>query len=795
MGRDSVVNPGGELPRRRALARAISTVVAGGMAGTTMLAYAQTSDNSGLEQIIVTATKRSENIQDIPESVLAFTTADIQRFGFKGVEDFTRFVPSLTSISSSPGQTKFVFRGVATSDAPYLAAATVGVYLDEQPITIFSQTPEVRLVDIQRIETLEGPQGTLYGAESEAGTVRYITNKPDLNKLSGNMSVEGNYTEHGEPGYDVEGVINYPIIPGTLGVRLVAFNQRDAGYIDNVLALNYNKVNGRGAPTRGPLNNASAVKSNTNRIDWWGARAEIQWNVNDKWSALASYDYQKSNANGFNDYNPTLPGDAPKIVRFYPEWRNDQWHQLGLTIKGDLGFAQFLSATSYFDRFISYQLDLTAYQSYLNYASYYSVTAAPQYNTYNFGPNARGYVSYRQRDWRVTEEARLSHTGPKWKWTLGFYYQDANEKWDWNGHHYNYLNSPAFAAWQVLYGPLAPTDIAWHSMERNEQKTYAVFGEVNYNLTDKITLTFGGRWYDENARRNYQVYQPATRFNFNANHPESGSGFLKKFGIQYHFTDNKMVYFTYAEGFRPGGVNRSRGHPILPLQYQPDYLTNYEAGIRSQWLDNRLRMNLTGFHDIWSGMQLEVTDPSSFLPGGIFQEVVTNVGGAEVDGVSIDSSAVPFRGADVGVTATYLITDETTSAVSYHNLEIPKGTRLPLTAKFNLSAYAQYSWPMRYISGKAYVRFQYSYTGSSVNKLQNTYDQPPFLRQNQPAYQIGDVKVGFTHDNWHVQVYLDNLWDERAQTYIYDSSIGFWGGRDALGVRPRNFGMRVTKDF
>lgn len=807
MPRKNPSNPFHDLPNRRTLARAVSAVIATGVGGVSGVAAAQTSSSGssasnsggGLEEIIVTARKRTENLQDIPQSILAFTTSDIQRYGFKGVEDYVRFVPSLTAVSSSPGQTNFVFRGIATSATPYLSAATVGVYLDEQPITIFSQTPEVRLIDIERVETLEGPQGSLYGAESEAGTVRYITNKPDLSKVSGNLSVEGNYTQYGEGGYDVEGVLNYPIIPDTLGVRLVAFNAHDAGYIDNVLGLDYNK-SPSGAPVRGPLDNANVVKGNVNGIDWYGARAEILWNINDKWSALTTYSYQKSNANGWNQFDPTLPGDSPKVVRFYPEWRNDQWHQLALTIKGDLGFAQFISATSYFDRFISYQTDLTSYQSYLNYAAYNPV-AYPAYDTYNFGPDARGHVSYRQRDWRVTEEARLHHTGSRWDWTLGFFYQDANEKWDWNGHHYNYQNSAAFQAWQVLYGPLAPTDIAWHSMERNEQKNYAVFGEVNYNLTDKITLTFGGRWYDTSARRDYQVYQPASRFSFDANHPESESGFLKKFGIQYHVAENKMIYFTYAEGFRPGGVNRSRGNPILPLQFKPDYLDNYEAGIRTQWLDNRLRVNLTGFHDVWQDMQLQVVDPSFYL-GGQFQSVVTNVGSAAVDGFGFDMSAVPFKGADIGVNGTYLINNETTSALSVsapglppgRSLSLPKGTRLPLAARFKLSAYLQYSWPVGFINGDAYVRFQYSYTGSSINQLEQ--QDPPFQILNQPAYQIGDLKVGFNRDSWHLQMYLDNMWDERAQTFLdHFTDIGFWGGRDAEGIRPRNFGLRITKDF
>ncbi len=768
------------------------------MAGTSMLAYAQASNNSGLEEIIVTATKRSENLQNVPESLLAFTTKDIQRYGFKGAEDYVRFIPSLTDVSFTPGSTTFVFRGVANSATPYLADPTVGVYLDEQPLTTYDITPEVRPVDIQRIEALTGPQGTLYGASSESGTVRIITNKPDLSKFSANINVDGGAVYHGEGQYQVDGMVNIPIIPNTLGVRLVAFSAHDAGYIDNVLGLDYNKVGGQ--PVRGPLNNANAVKSNFNGIDWLGGRAEIKWNVNDKWSALVTYMYQQSQANGWNSIDPTLPGDAPKVVKFFPEYHDDVWHQLGLTIKGDLGFAQFLSSTSYFNRGIRYQSDQTVYQSYLNFATYYDPAKYPQYDTYNFGPNARGYSALKQRDWRITEEARLSHDGPKWKWTLGFFYQDANEKWDEHIHHLGYANSAGFAAWQALYGPIPPTDVAWHSNESNDRKDYAVFGEVTYSLTDKIDLIFGGRYYDTKVSRIYFVQQPQGRLAYELHVSAPDSGFLKKFGIKYHYSDDKMAYFIYSEGFRAGGINRSRGNPVLPRTYKSDNLINYEAGVKTQWLDKRLQVNLTGYHDIWKNMQLESFDPSYYL-GGLFQEMVANIGDAEIDGIDFDVTAVPFPGANVGVSGTYLITDSTSTPLNVtapgltpdQGLHVPKGRRLPLAAKFNLAAYVQYSWPVAYFDGNAYARFQYSYTGPSYNYLADSPE--PYPRLKQAAYDIGDVRVGFQKNSWEVDAYVKNIWDERPDLYNSNSGERFWGGGRILTSRPRSFGVQIHKSF
>lgn len=773
--------------RLRSLARAVSAIVAAG--GPTVVAAQNQS--GALEEVIVTARKREENLQDIPQSIQAFTAADIERYGIRGVQDYARFIPAMSYVSTSPGQTKLVFRGIADSAAPYIADPTVGMYLDEQPLTTYSQTPEVRAVDIERIEALSGPQGTLYGASSQSGTLRLITNKPNTEAFAAQINAGVNTIEHGGTGFEYDAMVNVPI-NDRLAVRLVGFHARDAGWIDNVLGQSWDRAPDR-SPIRGPSTNAEFVDNNVNSIDWYGGRASVRWHVTDDWTVTGIYSHQQSAADGWNDYDPTLPGIS--TVKFNPEFRDDVWHALSLTIEGDLGFAQLISATSYFSRSIQYEFDSTVYQAYLNYDG----------TTYDFGPEPSGKSRLKQRDRRWTQEVRLSHEGSRWDWTLGLFYQYSDEKWDNNIFHRDYRNSDGFAAWQAYYGPLAPTDIAWHSNEANSREDIAVFGEVTFRLTDKLDLIFGGRYYDVTTDRVYTLWQPSSRPAYQLDLTGPDDGFLPKAAIQYSFDDDKMIYALYSEGYRTGGINRSRGQPTLPQQYDSDLLKNYEAGIKTQWLDGRLQINLTGYHMVWQDFQLEVTDPSVNLPppdNQPFQTMVANLGDAVADGLDFDVSAVLIPGMDVGVNGTWLIRNETDEPFTVTDprlpgeptLDLPKGTRLPLSAFFSASAYLDYTWPVQQLGGDMFFRFQYSYEGHSVNYLVPDNSEP-FPRLRQDAYHIADAKFGLMRETWDVELYVNNLWDERPELWRDNDGERFWGGDRSVTSTPRTLGLRFRKYF
>ncbi|MFT5133163.1 MAG: iron complex outermembrane receptor protein, partial [Gammaproteobacteria bacterium] len=603
-------------------------------------------------------------------------------------------------------------------------------------------------------------------------------------------------------GYDVDATLNIPLIKDSLALRLVGFSAKDAGYIDNVLGSPYLQSN---------VDNANRVEKNHNSADWAGGRASLKWWVNEDWTATGTFNYQKLNTNGFNDFDPTV-GDLEQVNFFEEEW-DDEFFQGSMIIEGDLGFAQILSATSYFERDTSYTRDSTAYASYLNfYSAYNDFSANAYYANYNFydfspagggfDPDARSFWFQVQKDKRITQEIRLSNEGERLDWTLGFFYQEAKQDWDFQIVHPGWENSDAFRGRDFFNGGTLPsTNVRWNSGEKSTRKDISIFGESTFKLNDKISLLFGGRWFDVSIDRAYFVRQPATAPGLPSTPSGSDSGFLPKGGAQYHFDDDKMLYAVYSEGFRSGGVNRGRGNPTLPNQYAGDKLINIEAGIKTQWQEGRLQVNVAGYHQVWKDFQLELTDPS-FLFGELFQTVVANVGDAVVDGIEFDITAVPAAGLELGVNGTWLVRAETDQDLvvfdprdpTTPSLDIPAGQRLPLVADFNASAYGQYTWPMAYFGGEAYIRFQYSYTGASLNKL--VADPEPFPQIRQPAYHLGDIKFGFQKESWEAQLYINNVWDERPVTFHDTDNLDrFFGHENIRTSRPRNFGLRIRKYF
>jgi outer membrane receptor protein involved in Fe transport len=785
------------MPQQRALARAVAAVLSGAVAAQPSLAQ------DGLEEVIVTARKREENLQDIPEAVTAFSSSDIARYGLKTLDDYARFVPSLTVVGTAPGQSKIVFRGVADSARPFIADPTSAIYLDEQPLTTGAVSPEVWPVDIERVEALSGPQATLYGASSQSGTVRILTNRPRADEFEANVGVSGHDVDGGGLGYSADATVNLPIVKDRLAIRFSGFSARDAGYIDNVLGS---------SKLRADITNADVVDEDFNSTDWLGGRLQARWWVTDDWTVNAGVNYQKTNVRGFNDYDPTV-GDLERVNFFGEAW-DDEWYQTSLIIEGDLGFARVLSATSYFERDTHYTRDASTYNSYLHYFSAlddyptYGAYAA-QYNLYDFSTtpfvdNAQGRAFWDnfQKDKRITQEIRLTGSASRWDWTLGFFYQYAKQHWEFEVVNPTYGRSEAFRARNFLAGgTLAPTNVSWHSGERNERTDIAVFGEVTFSVTDRLKLIGGGRWYDVDIEREYFQRQPATAPPDIATPSGSDSGFLPKAGVQYFFDEEVMVYFTYSEGFRAGGINRSRGQPTLPMQYDSDTLVNWEAGLKSQWFGNRLQVNLTGYHSVWKDMQLEVTDPS-WQFGEVFQTVVTNVGDADIDGIEFEIVAVPIEGLEAGVSGTWLVRNELAEDFvvfdprlpAQPTLSVAEGSQLPLVADFNLAMYVDYAWPVAFLDAEAFMRFQYSYTGDSINQLEPAPE--PFPQLPQDEYHIGDVSFGLVKGPWEGTIYIDNVWDERAELYV-DTSEGdrFFGGANIRTNQPRTFGFRLRRYF
>jgi iron complex outermembrane recepter protein len=774
------------------IARSVATAL-----GLTGAGIATGQENEfALEEIVVTARKHTESSQDIPMHIQSLTGDQMKKQGLVTLEDFSRFVPSLSVSSTSPGQNTITFRGVSDGGG-FLVDPTAAIYLDEQPMTITSQAPDIYPADIARIEALAGPQSTLYGASSQSGTVRYITNKPDASEFSAVIGAEVSTTKDGEEGYDLDATVNIPIIEDKLAIRLTGFSATDGGYIDNVLGTTVVDGPGQlGSGLGGQKNNANAVKDDINSIDWLGARAQVRWLINEDWMATVGVNYQKIEADGWNDYDETV-GDL-ETIKFNKEIRDDEWTQISLIIEGDLGFAQLVSATSYYDREIYYETDTQAYSAYFHY----SLGVYAGYATYDFGADPIGAQSNDQKNEAFTQEVRLSGSSDKIQWTAGVFYQETEERWDFVSYLDNYRNSPAFEAWSYYYPGIAPTDGWWLSIQKSERTDMAVFGEVDFSVTEKIDLILGGRWYDVDIDRDYEVSRPTTRLEQELVAGGSDDGFVPKVGAQYNFNDDVMAYALYSEGYRVGGVNRGRGVPTLPFEYDSDTLENTELGIKSLWFDGRFQLNATIYSMKWKDVQLEVTDPS-FDVGEPFQVVVANLGDAKVEGIDLDLKAAITQNFELGFNMTYLDKAEVEAPESYPDDRFPGGeaslglekvTPLPLFADKSWSAYAEYSWDMNFMGGgNAYLRLQHSYTGESLNQLFDADTSPRVLQED---YSVTDISLGYSTDRWTGRIFVNNLDDERGTTYYDSTDFDPFFGRSSVNIiRPRNAGLSLRYNF
>jgi iron complex outermembrane recepter protein len=757
----------------RPVAYAVSVALAGSYAPA-LQAQQQSAD---LEAVIVTARKREETILDIPQEIQTISQEQLQRANLNSVEDFSRFVPSLSYTATVPGRGTIYFRGVADDSASFIADSSAAVYLDEQPLTQSSLQPEIRLVDIERIEALPGPQGTLYGSSSQAGTLRYITNKPDASGFYSDFSLDGHSVDEGDEGYEVSGVLNLPVGENT-AIRLVGFSARDAGFIDNV----------QGDSLGGTFNNAEFVEEDANSVEYVGGRAALRWLANEDWTVDVSVVHQQMDASIYAEDNAPRTGRELTVVRFQDEDRSDEWTQFALTLQGDLGWGQLTSATSYFTRDISYFQDNTDYTFYLSgFADPALCAATPSayYCSYSFGPDPVG-LGWSDRDYadRFAQEFRLQGTTEKMTWLAGLFYERMENGFDFFSRIDNYEDTQAFEFWNAYYSvePGTTDNSFYHSKNDQITEQIAVFGEVGYSPNDRWTFTGGLRWFDHTREREYFTQQPNGRIS--SDPFEEGktttSDITKKLSVQYNLNENAMVYALFSDGFRAGGRNVTRPGVSLPPNYEPDFLDNYELGFKSRWDSGRYAFNLTAFKMEWKDYQVEVVDPGTPGEPVLYAVMVTNVGDAEIEGLSLDFTAYLWDSLEFGLNLQLLDPKVTTGNA---DLGTEAGDRLPFSAEEKGAAWLQYRLPAEIAGGYFYGRFQWTYTGDSLNGITDA--------TLQPSYEISDVKIGFEANDWEVYAYVDNVFDERAILYIQQTP--------PLGTvtinRPRTWGLGFSKSW
>jgi len=641
--------------------------------GSSAIAQVAEAEEYTLEEVIVTATKREVSIQDIPASVQAITQETLEAMGAKTMEDFARFVPSMNVVTYGAGSSTVVFRGAITGSG-WLAQATSSVYLDEISITQTGSQPSIRSVDIARIEALAGPQGTLYGSDAQAGTLRIITNQPVMNEFEAIFDGELRGGSESDSSYRGSLVFNVPLVEDKLAMRIVGFNDRDGGFIDNVYGhtADWHGAGDRSNPENnhapsgfGTLDNAASVEKNWNEAEVYGGRVHLRWEINDDWAATASYHYQNSKSGADSVMDPFV-GDL-EVVRFHDNWREEEFSMYSLKIEGDLGFAQLVAAVSYYEREYESMTDTTTYvhywaASYCHDAdpTYYAPADYPYYfanpdtgnvvwwATYCSGETVEGdylsaYYEPASED-KLTVELRLQGGGDTFEWIVGGYYEESNDDWLDPFHAptpggrirdqfaaSNYANSISRQFNEFYYGgDWSNSTSNWSAGQHAEWEQKAIFGEMTWHINDAWDLTVGGRYFDRSSVSEYWSNSPGRqyanegRFTSDEEYREAHDGlpptqtgeetqFVPKVSLSYKINDDDMVYALYSEGVRQGGANRGRGDPFFPKTFDSDLMKNHEVGYRSSFADGRGRLNLTAYHMAWEDYQLQALDPSNAL--------------------------------------------------------------------------------------------------------------------------------------------------------------------------------------
>ncbi|WP_135212918.1 TonB-dependent receptor [Vitreimonas flagellata] len=771
------------LSRKMAFNTLLLATTAIGAAFTTP-ALAQDSEG-GLDDIIITGTKREENLQDVPISVQALGEERLEQLGITDFADYAQHLPTLSYAASyGPGYNRPFMRGVASGENGNHSGSmpSVGTYLDEQPITTIVGNLDLRLYDISRVEVLAGPQGTLYGASSQAGTVRIITNRPDTSGFSASYDLEVNTMPEGDWGQSVAGYVNIPL-GDRAAVRIVAWQEHAGGYIDNVEGT-------RLYPESGVLDeNSDVAEDDYNDVDTIGARVALGIDLNENWTITPQIMGQAQESNGIFAEQQSQ-GDL-EVMHWFPEWNEDTWIQGALTVEGQISNFDITFAASRLERDVDSNQDYADYgyfyDTYLGSGAYFTDSA---FNVINPAQQVEGRDSYN----RDTYELRMASPAENpLRFILGAFYQHSEHR-----IHQRYIIEDFNDAHEVTGWP----DTIWLTEQLRTDEETALFGEVAFDFTPNLTATLGMRAFQtENSLRGYFGFNdtfaafyglapdypgeqtcigPASVGNepcTNLDKSTEEDGELYRANLTYRIDDDRMIYATYSEGFRPGGINR-RG--TLP-PYASDFLDNYEIGWKTEWANGRLRWNGAAFLEVWEDFQF------AFLGLNGLTEI-QNAGDAEIRGVETDLTWAPTDNLTINAAATWLDSELTSADIA----DTVSGTALPVAPELKLDFGARYEFP--FFSWQGFAQGNASYVGERSVDIRQT---EAGLIGTLPEYWLVDVSVGFEAENYNLSLFIDNLFDERAITgrYTECAITTCFGEQYDVVARPMMIGLRFGQSF
>jgi outer membrane receptor protein involved in Fe transport len=742
----------------------------------------------GIERIQVTASRRASTVQEAPLNITALDGDVMKDQNITQLSDVARWVPGL-SVADQGGRTgsPIVVRGLNTnSSGPDSDAGTVATYIGEIPLVV-----DMKLIDVERVEVLIGPQGTLYGAGTLGGAIRYLPNKPDLDETSG--SIYGDIftlSESDDTGGEAGFVFNTPLIDDELAVRF-AFNYLDEpGYID----YNYVLREGGVSLPDPDWSDADAVKANLKQVkdsnyeQTSTAKAMIRWQPNEDFDATLSYFYQKQDIGGrsivhhnsLSDTNPLAAemGQYESGYR-YQEPREKEDTLLSLEMTLDLGFAELTSATGYSEFEALGQRDQTDLLIRLDYS-------------YEEFPGFSAFTREVDEAENFTQEIRLVSTGDSaLTWIVGGYYN----KFESFGDSREY--TPGFDEYAVENwgaNQLRPDSLEYISVDNTEITESAIFGELTYSVTDKLTLMVGARFYDYEVNSSSALDLPLFYTLFDDYAPDeinldfesisaADDGSLLKFNASYQFNDDVMAYATISEGFRIGGSNGVAACPddiadsgfqnvcALPDEslYEADTTTNYELGFKSTWFSNQLHFNAALFLVEWDNAQ---------VAGATFygqQNITSNAATAESKGIEISTRAMlsdsiiayatyAYTNAELTSDAPYLFRvlseDEIDAGVDQSYYDGKSGDRLPGSPEQQFSLGLTYSTEVFDETGLD-INYGLTYQSDVYSKVGLRADGEAL-----PGYALSNISARFSQDEWSVTLYVDNMFDKYAYSSV-----------------------------
>ena len=782
----------------------------------------------GIEEVVVTAQKRAQNLQDVPISIQTLGNETISDLGIQDFQDYAKMLPSVAmtpSVGAGSSFTLVYMRGIATAGDGQATTSqpSVGMYLDEQPITTIQGNLDVHMYDMARIEALSGPQGTLYGASSQAGTIRIITNKPDLNEFSAGYGLEGNMVDGDDSGYVAEGFVNIPLADN-MAIRLVGWNRSDAGYIDNVLGSR--TFPGVASTTADDIviTNTATAEDNYNTMDTIGARASLRVDLNDSWTVMPQVMYQKQEGQGsYGEDLSDFVTDDLSVTHFQNEFTDDEWYQLGLTIEGSIGNFDVSYAASYLNREVDGSFDYSDYSYWYDtayttgyYADLHFANSGPRAVPNMFFPDAGTRVmggAYFTNDdgyKKTSHELRISSPQDnRVRALVGLFYQ--NQEHDFQQHWRVDGLADSMEPNQDNPNPRFDSTVYLNSLDR-EDTDEAVFASLSYDITDDLELTVGTRFFkpevtvkgffgfglgftpmwSSNGENRCNLFptgqadykdKPCLNVDKGINESEN----VSRVNLTWQISDDHMMYGTWSEGYRPGGINRAPGAG----NYTSDFLTNWELGWKTQWMDNTLQFNGAMFKEEWDDFQISFTGANAITQ-------VANGPSAQVLGLEGQLLWVPTENLTLSGAFTFIDSELLSDYANFDSdgnvtaVLAPKGTALPVTADFKGNIVARYTFEAGGYDSHIQGAFSYEgERGSSMNQADNA------IRGDVPSNTFLDLSAGIATGSYSVDFFIKNATDEDAPLLLTSQCSAGTCGTQNYGViaRPRTVGVRFSRDF